>query len=325
MSANDSKVYYWLKLSKNFFDNHKIRVIEGLPNGKDYILFYLKLMCESTSHEGTLRFDADIPYDEQMLATITNTNIDVAHNALQIFGKLGMVKIDENGTYILPEVQNLIGKETGQTIRKREALERVKNAINTDEGGINYRTDTATEVTTYPRDKSIELRDKSIEYRKHDVLGKPNPSCSDIQDKQDIRLRGKQNPLLSRLIVTDYTNYMNARHLDEYNDFLDLMCQTYGTKNVAMSLDYFIQQTIAYEIDRKTGKVVYGGLRYNIKHRLGYFEEAMFDNCERFKSGSYNFGDVWAKSLGFKSCEDMHNYFQTHESLPADKIKKAIE
>ena len=63
MSANDSKVYYWLKLSKNFFDNHKIRVIEGLPNGKDYILFYLKLMCESTSHEGTLRFSDDIPYD----------------------------------------------------------------------------------------------------------------------------------------------------------------------------------------------------------------------------------------------------------------------
>jgi predicted phage replisome organizer len=322
MSANDSKVYYWLKLSKNFFDNHKIRVIEGLPNGKDYILFYLKLMCESTSHEGTLRFDADIPYDEQMLATITNTNIDVAHNALQIFDKLGMVKIDENGTYILPEVQNLIGKETGIAIRMREYRKSADSIANevTLSPACNQNVPNLS-----PRVKSIELRDKSIEYRKHDVLGKPNPSCSDIQDKQDIRLRGKQNPLLSRLIVTDYTNYMNARHLDEYNDFLDLMCQTYGTKNVAMSLDYFIQQTITYEIDRKTGKVVYGGLRYDIKHRLGYFEEAMFDNCERFKSGSYNFGDVWAKSLGFKSCEDMHNYFQTHESLPADKIKKAIE
>ena len=160
MSANDSKVYYWLKLSKNFFDNHKIRVIEGLPNGKDYILFYLKLMCESTSHEGTLRFDADIPYDEQMLATITNTNIDVAHNALQIFGKLGMVKIDENGTYILPEVQNLIGKETGMAIRMREYR---KNADSIANEVTLYPTCNQNVPNLSPRVKSIELRERKKE------------------------------------------------------------------------------------------------------------------------------------------------------------------
>ena len=160
MSANDSKIYYWLKLSKNFFDNHKIRVIEGLPNGKDYILFYLKLMCESTSHEGTLRFDADIPYDEQMLATITITNIDVAHNALQIFDKLGMVKLDENGTYILPEVQNLIGKETGMAIRMREYR---KSADSIANQVTLYPACTQNEPNLSPRDKSIELRKRKKE------------------------------------------------------------------------------------------------------------------------------------------------------------------
>ena len=186
MSANDSKVYYWLKLSKNFFDNHKIRVIEGLPNGKDYILFYLKLMCESTSHEGTLRFSDDIPYDEQMLATITNTNIDVAHNALQIFGKLGMVKIDENGTYILPEVQNLIGKETGMAIRMREYR---KNADSIANEVTLYPACNQNVPNLSPRVKSIELREEKKEGDKlplkKEMGGDKNSSLSETDTEND--------------------------------------------------------------------------------------------------------------------------------------------
>ena len=48
--------YYWLKLKRDFFKRHDIRIVEGMPNGKEYILFYLKLLCESVDHEGSLRF-----------------------------------------------------------------------------------------------------------------------------------------------------------------------------------------------------------------------------------------------------------------------------
>ena len=53
--------YYWLKLKRDFFKRHDIRIIEAMPNGKDYILFYLKLLCESVDHEGNLRFSEQIP------------------------------------------------------------------------------------------------------------------------------------------------------------------------------------------------------------------------------------------------------------------------
>ena len=39
-SDKDSKRFYWLKLEKDFFKRHDIRVVESMPNGKDYILFY---------------------------------------------------------------------------------------------------------------------------------------------------------------------------------------------------------------------------------------------------------------------------------------------
>ena len=57
--------FYWLKLDRDFFKRHDIKIIEAMPNGKDYILFYLKLLCESIDHDGSLRFNENIPYSEQ--------------------------------------------------------------------------------------------------------------------------------------------------------------------------------------------------------------------------------------------------------------------
>lgn len=124
MAENDKKRFYWLKLKKDFFQRHDIRIIESMPNGKDYVLFYLKLMCESTSHEGELRFSQYIPYSVEMLATITNTNVDVVKNAVAIFQDLHMMEILDDGTIFMNEVQTLIGSETGKAIRMKEYRER---------------------------------------------------------------------------------------------------------------------------------------------------------------------------------------------------------
>lgn len=121
--AEKKKKYYWLKLQKDFFKRHDIRIIESMPNGKDYILFYLKLLCESTSHEGSLRFSDEIPYDENMLATITNTNIDIVRSAIKLFTSLHMMNVLEDGTLFMQETNKLLGFETNFAQKKREYRE----------------------------------------------------------------------------------------------------------------------------------------------------------------------------------------------------------
>ena len=106
------KKYFWLKLKRDFFKRHDIQIIEAMPNGKDYILFYLKLLCESVDHEGKLRFSEQIPYNEQMLATITNTNVDVVRSAIQAFTELHMMELLDDGTYFMNEVDKMIGSTT---------------------------------------------------------------------------------------------------------------------------------------------------------------------------------------------------------------------
>lgn len=120
--------YYWLKLKRDFFKRHDIRIIEEMPNGKDYILFYLKLLVESIDHDGELRFSDAIPYNEQMLAVITHTNVDIVRNAMRVFMDLNMVDILDNQTIYMTEVQKLIGSETSAAERMRKSRENKKLA-----------------------------------------------------------------------------------------------------------------------------------------------------------------------------------------------------
>lgn len=118
--TKNEKKRYWLKLDKNFLKSPQMKVIKSMPNGKDYIIFYLSLMLESIETVGHLRFTSLVPYNDDMLAAITDTNIDIVRSAVKIFCELGLMKIFDDGTIFLPEVPAITGKES-------ESAERVRN------------------------------------------------------------------------------------------------------------------------------------------------------------------------------------------------------
>lgn len=120
------KKYFWLKLKRDFFKRHDIRIVEEMPNGKDYILFYMKLLLESVDHCGQLRFNDSIPYNSQMLSVITNTNIDTVEKALKIFMDLNMIEMFEDGTLLMKEVERNIGSESESAHRVRDHREKQK-------------------------------------------------------------------------------------------------------------------------------------------------------------------------------------------------------
>jgi len=55
-----------------------------------------------------------------MLATITNTNIDIVRSAIKVFTQLNMMEIMDDGTYFMSEVQKMIGSETEWAKKQRE-------------------------------------------------------------------------------------------------------------------------------------------------------------------------------------------------------------
>lgn len=107
-------------MKRDFFKRHDIQIIESMPNGKDYVLFYLKLLAESVDHDGSLRFSDTIPYSEQMLSTITNTNVDIVKSALEVFTGLHLIEILEDQTIFMDEVNKMLGGETYWAEKKRK-------------------------------------------------------------------------------------------------------------------------------------------------------------------------------------------------------------
>lgn len=116
--------YYWLKIKKDFYKRHDIKVIESMPNGVEYIWFYLKLMMESVDHEGLLRFNEYIPYDDRMLSTILNTNIDIVRGAMKVFHELNMIEILDDQTIYIDTVAKMIGSESESAERVRKHREK---------------------------------------------------------------------------------------------------------------------------------------------------------------------------------------------------------
>lgn len=163
----EQKKYYWLKLKKDFFKRHDIRIVEEMPNGKDYILFYMKLLLESIDHDGELRFSDTIPYNESMLATITNTNIDIVRSAMQIFTELKMIEILDDGTVFMTEVLKMIGSASNSDTANRQRRFREKKkqelcANNTDSvtkcnAGVTLGVTKDNESKSKRESKRIEL------------------------------------------------------------------------------------------------------------------------------------------------------------------------
>ena len=164
--------FYWLKLNRGFFKRHDIRIVEEMPNGKEYILFYLKLLCESVDHEGSLRFNDEIPYNEDMLATITNTNVDIVRSAVKVFTELKMMEILSDGTIFMREISNMIGSTANNDNANRQRRFREKQK---EESVTPPLLECYASVT-----KNNESKSKSIEKEKELEIEKDTSSVNYI-------------------------------------------------------------------------------------------------------------------------------------------------
>jgi uncharacterized phage protein (TIGR02220 family)/predicted phage replisome organizer len=180
--AKDKK-YYWLKLKKDFFKRHDIQIIESMTNGKDYLLFYLKLLVESVDHDGNLRFNDTIPYNESMLATITNTNIDIVRSAMKIFLELKMIEVLEDETIYMNEIKKMLGTETYWAEKRREQRKIEKQKI-LEIGQCPTGVQPMSNVSKQEIDIDIELdKDKEIDIEKdiipyQEIIDYLNQVCS---------------------------------------------------------------------------------------------------------------------------------------------------
>ena len=208
MAEYSKEKLFYLKLNKDFFDQHYIKILETQPNGDKYVLFLMKLMCESISHNGYLRFNESIPYDETMLASITRTDIDVVRSAIKIFLAMEIVEFTKDKTLFIKGVPLLTTITTKGAEKKAEQRDKQK------ELQIEQKETKGRQMSTI--DKRLETRDKSIELK--EVVITPNlttpPNEKLVGCKIDY-LNNYSNDLITKANSKDDFDY------DKFNEWLE--------------------------------------------------------------------------------------------------------
>lgn len=116
---SDNKKYYYLRLKDNFFDSDELKILESMKDGYLYSNILLKLYLRSLKNDGKLVVNERIPYNSEMLASVTGHQVGTIKQALSIFKELGLIEVLENGAIYMLDIQNFIGKGSTEADRQR--------------------------------------------------------------------------------------------------------------------------------------------------------------------------------------------------------------
>lgn len=117
---SDNLKYYYIKVKENYYDSDEMILLESMQDGYIYSNILMKLHLRSLRNGGKLMLNDKIPYNDQMLASVTRHTIGNIRQALEIFQNLGLIEILKNGAIFMTDIQNLIGRSSTEADRKRE-------------------------------------------------------------------------------------------------------------------------------------------------------------------------------------------------------------
>lgn len=129
---NDKK-YYWIKLRTDFFNQETIDFLLSQSNGCQYVVLYQMLCLKTANTNGSFINqigEVIVPYDVDRIVRDTKYfDYDTIVVALELFKKLGLVYIEEDGNLRITEIEKLVGSEsaTREAIKKRQ--QRLKKKI----------------------------------------------------------------------------------------------------------------------------------------------------------------------------------------------------
>lgn len=240
--TKSNKKYYWLKLKEDFFEEDTIAWIEEQENGKEYCLFYLKLCLKSLKTNGLLIRNVGsmlVPYDEKTLAKVTNTDTDTVIVAMELFKRIGLVQILENGEIYMAQLQNMVGSETSKAQLMRNKREKDKLLLQDS----NNVTNQGNNVTKNKENCYTEIEKEKEKETEQDI---------DIEQEKETDIEKEQQHIYRKNVVDNILIFFSD--LNEK----DIDCITNEFFKTNKDIYYLIEKLLlAYDSQSITNKVGY--------------------------------------------------------------------
>ncbi|MBU4642022.1 phage replisome organizer N-terminal domain-containing protein [Bacillus toyonensis] len=162
----------WIKLSTSMFEDEKIRLIESMPEADTLLIIWIRLLAQAgkTNASGYIFLSKNIPYSDEMLATLFNRPIATVRLALQTFQQFGMIEITDDQYICISnweKHQNVDGLERVKQLnaeRNKKYRERKKQQQLTleNKGNESDVRMTSRDGTDIEEDKELD-KDKELE------------------------------------------------------------------------------------------------------------------------------------------------------------------
>lgn len=124
----DNKKYYYIRLKENFFDSDEIKLLESIPDdGYKFSNILLKMYLKSLKYNGRLMFNEKIPFNAEMLATVTGHSVGDVTRAIEMFQKFGLIEVMESGEIYMLDIQSFIGKTSTEADRIKAYRRNIEN------------------------------------------------------------------------------------------------------------------------------------------------------------------------------------------------------
>ena len=115
-----TKIYFWLKVDKKFFDNLFIKRLKNMPGGYTMTVIYIRLMLESLEDDCILYYEGYFDSLVQELALKLDVSEDDINMTLAYFTKCGLIQIDDDGHATLSQAKAMVESETNWAKYKRD-------------------------------------------------------------------------------------------------------------------------------------------------------------------------------------------------------------
>ena len=153
-----TKVYFWLKIDKKFFDNLFIKRLKSMPGGYTMTVIYMRMMLESLESDCILYYEGYFETLKEELALKLDVSEDDISMTIAYFTQCGLIQIDEDKNAELTQAKALVQQETNHAAYMRsyrkEQQEKEKN--------LTLLSKNFTTLSTCKTEKEID-KDKELE------------------------------------------------------------------------------------------------------------------------------------------------------------------
>lgn len=189
----------WIKLSTTMFDDEKIQLIQAMPESDAIIVIWVRLLALAgkTNDDGLIYIQRNMPYTEEMLATLFGKNVNTVRLALNTLSTFNMIDVSQDGFVAITNW------EKHQNVEGMEQV-RLKNA----ERNRRYRERKRKEQLSLSHDVSVTSRDGTdIDIDKELDI--------DIEIDKEIEKKKKSTSKKSPLPRHKYGEYQNVLLTDD--------------------------------------------------------------------------------------------------------------